>query len=132
MTIRYLTIEQILALHDIGIQELGGTFGIRDRHLLESAAHQPQQAFGGQEIYPTVFDKAAAYAYFISENQPFLDGNKRTAISVAVVFLDLNGYEIVVPEGAIYDVTMRVGNKQLNREGLAEWFRKNSRRRRKR
>lgn len=131
MTIRYLEIEQVVALHDIGIKEFGGIHGLRDKGLLTSAALQPQQTFGGEELYPTLFDKASVYAFFISENQPFLDGNKRTAISSAAVFLDLNGYEIKVPKGAIYKVMIEVANKRMSREELAQWFQRNSRRKRK-
>ena len=131
MTIKYLDVGQIVALHDIGIREFGGTHGLRDAGLLESAALQPQQTFGGQELYPTLFDKASAYAFFISENQPFLDGNKRTAISSAAVFLDLNGYEMKAPKGAIYKVVIEVANKRMSREELSQWFQKNSRRKRK-
>jgi death-on-curing protein len=120
-----------VALHDIGIREFGGTMGLRDKGLLESAAFQPQQSFGGEELYPTLFDKASAYAYFISESQPFLDGNKRTAISAAAVFLDLNGYEVRVAQGAIYDVMMEVANKRMDRNQLADWFKKNSRKKKK-
>lgn len=130
--IRYLEVEHVCALHDAAIREFGGIRGLRDKNRLESAVYQPQQSFGGVDVYPTLFDKASAYAFFISENQPFLDGNKRTAISTAAVFLDLNGYEIVVATGKIYEVMMAVANKRMSREELAQWFRKNSRKRKKR
>lgn len=131
MNTKYLEVEHIVSLHDVAIEKFGGTLGTRDHKLLESAAHQPRQSFGGEELYPTLFDKAAAYAYFISENQPFLDGNKRTAISTAAVFLDVNGYEIDAPQGALYEVMMDLANKRMTREEFTDWFRKNSKRKRK-
>ncbi len=130
MPTKYLRVEHVVSLHDMNIEKFGGALGLRDGRLLESAVSQPQQSFGGQDLYPSLFDKAAAYAFFISENQPFLDGNKRTAISAASVFLAINGHEVIAPEGALYETIMQVANKQISREGLAGWFRKNSRRRR--
>lgn len=126
MTVSYLSVEHIVAIHDTLIEEFGGSFGLRDRGLLESAAMQPQQAFGGEDLYPTLFEKAAAYAFFISENQPFIDGNKRTAASVAGVFLDINGYALDCPSGQVYDVMMKLANKTLTRDRLADWLRENS------
>lgn len=127
--IRHLQVEHVCALHDASISEFGGIRGIRDRNLLESAVYQPQQSFGGEDVYPTLFDKASAYACFISANHAFLDGNKRTAISAAAVFLDLNGYKITVVPGEIYEVMMKVANKKMSRDDLAKWFRKNCKKR---
>lgn len=117
-----------MALHETGIQQFGGIYGIRDKNALDAAIMQPRQSFGGVDLYPTLFTKAAAYAYFISQNHPFLDGNKRTAISAAAVFLDLNGYEIKAPAGAIYKLMINVAEKKFTPEQLATWFYKNSRR----
>lgn len=127
MSVLYLSVEQIVAIHDILIQKFGGSLGLRDRGLLESASMQPMQSFGGEDLFPTLFDKAAAYAFFISENQPFIDGNKRTAASTAATFLDINGYEIDCPQGQIYEVMMQLANKKISREDLVEWFRQHSR-----
>lgn len=126
MSTAYLTLDHVIALHDTLIEEFGGSFGLRDKGLLESAITQPMQSFGGEELFPTVFDKAAAYAFFISENQPFLDGNKRTAATVAAVFLDLNAFEVNCPVGGIFDVMMKLANKEISRDDLVMWFRKNS------
>lgn len=126
MTVSYLSAEHIVAIHDTLIEEFGGSFGLRDGGLLESATMQPQQAFSGKDLYPTLFEKAAAYAFFISENQPFIDGNKRTAASVAGVFLDVNGHELNCPSGEVYDVMMKLANKKLPRNQLVDWFQKNS------
>ncbi len=124
--IAYLSLEHVMAIHDTLVEKFGGILGLRDRGLLESAIHQPEQSFGGVDLYPTLFDKAASYAFSISENQPFLDGNKRTAASVAGVFLDINGYELDCPSGQVYKVMMDLANKRISREGLSQWFQKNS------
>ena len=124
--IHYLSVGHIIAIHDTLIEEFGGSFGLRDHELLESASTQPMQSFGGEDLHPTLFDKAAAYAFFISENQPFIDGNKRTASSVSAVFLDINGFELNCPSGEIYETMMNLANKRLSREGLVKWFKKNS------
>ncbi|MBL7686274.1 MAG: Fic family protein, partial [Deltaproteobacteria bacterium] len=77
--IQYLDLEHVMTIHDLMIDEMGGSYGVRDMGLVESATMQPRQSFGGFELYPSLFEKAAAYAFFLSENQPFIDGNKRTA-----------------------------------------------------
>ncbi len=122
----YLSLEHIHAIHDTMIEEFGGSFGVRDHGSVESCAGQPMHSFGGEDLYPSLFDKAAVYAFSISENQPFIDGNKRTAATVAAAFLDINGYVMDCPKGQIYDVMMALANKQLTREELAQWFQKNS------
>jgi death on curing protein len=124
--ILYLSLEHIHAIHDTMIEEFGGSFGVRDRGLVESCARQPIQSFGGEDLYPSLFDKAATYALPISENQPFIDGNKRTAATVAAAFLDINGYEIDCSKGQIYEVMMDLANKRLTRENLSRWFQKHS------
>ncbi len=133
--IHYPELKHILALHDALIERYGGTKGIRDKGLLESAISQPMQAVFGEEIFPDIPSKAAAYAYYISENQPFLDGNKRTATASALTFLRLNGFDLKLKknerEKIVYDTIMKVANKELSREQLTEWFRKNTRRKRR-
>ncbi|MBI2339412.1 MAG: type II toxin-antitoxin system death-on-curing family toxin [Deltaproteobacteria bacterium] len=124
--VTYLTAEEILALHEISINEFGGSRGIRDVGLLESAAYQPRQGFGGVELYPEIRDKASALGYSISENQPFIDGNKRTAALSMLVFLDINGYQVSVPRGAIHQIMVKVANKRCSRQELADWLKKNS------
>lgn len=124
MKIEYLEIEQVIAIHDTLIEEFGGSFGIRDLGLVESVVSQPQQAFADQDLYPSLFDKAAAYAFFMSESQAFIDGNKRTATTIAGVFLDINGYELDCVEGELFEMVMKLANKRLTREKLSEWFKK--------
>jgi len=122
----YLSLEEVMALHKISIEEFGGTDGLRDLGLLESAVYQPQQSFAGDDLYPDLWMKAAAIGYSISENQPFLDGNKRTAALSMLVFLDTNGYELDVPQGEVYKAIMELANKRWSREHLASWLQTNS------
>lgn len=124
--ITYLELAEVLALHEVNIQEFGGSRGLRDLGLLESAVNQPKQEFGGQELYPLLWDKVATLGFSISENQPFLDGNKRTAALSMMVFLDLNRHELAVQKGEAYKAVMKVANKKMNRELLAQWLKANS------
>ena len=102
---------------------------MRDRHAILTLEELPKQKAFGKELYPTIFDKAAIYARNIIMGHSFIDGNKRTAISAAAVFLDLNGYKITVVPGEIYEVMMKVANKKMSRDDLAKWFRKNCKKR---
>ena len=124
--INYLELEEVLALHEVSIQEFGGFKGLRDLGLLESAVSQPKQAFGGDELYPQIWDKVSVLGFSISENQPFLDGNKRTAALSMMVFLDLNGYELSVEKGEVYKAIMELANKRMTRKALAQWLKENS------
>ncbi len=123
----YLTLEEVIGLHEISIAEFGGTRGVRSIELVESAIMRPQQSFGGVDLYVELWDKAAALAHSISENQPFLDGNKRTAALSMMVFLELNGYELLVEKMAVYNIMMDVANKRIDTPALAAWLQQNSR-----
>jgi death-on-curing protein len=90
-TPRFISIDEVLELHEDQISSFGGTSGVRDEGLLASALAQPQATFGGQFLHPTISEQAAAYLYNIAMNHPFIDGNKRTAFAVADTFLRLNG-----------------------------------------
>ncbi|MDP3541074.1 MAG: type II toxin-antitoxin system death-on-curing family toxin [Elusimicrobiota bacterium] len=96
----------------------GGRGGIRDRGLLESAA-VPEASFGGALLHPSLFSMAAAYAYHIAENQPFIDGNKRAGLAAALVFLELNGVSINDPRGSLYGAMMDIAARKMTKEGLA-------------
>lgn len=90
----YLSLEQVIEIHDNVISEFGGLRGIRDKGLLESAVMSPMMAAFGNELYPTVHEKAAAYMYFLVKNHPFLDGNKRTGAKTSIIFLRLNKIDV--------------------------------------
>lgn len=116
----FLTVEEVLVIHDEQIEEYGGIRGIRDQGLLESAVMMPQASFGGDYLHQNLFEMAAAYAFHIAENQPFLDGNKRTALVSALVFLDINGFEILDESMRLYEAMIAIANKDMDKYDLAE------------
>lgn len=91
---RFLTTQQVVLLHDHVIAEIGGSAGLRDARLLDSAVHQAQATYGGDFLHPTVFDMAAAYLLYIASSHPFVNGNKRTAWFSCRTFLLMNGYRV--------------------------------------
>lgn len=92
--VRFLTLSEVLELHQQQITEKGGAPEILSKDKLESAIMQPQQTFGGEHLYPDLFAMAAAYLTAIVRSHPFMDGNKRTGTHAAIIFLYLNGYDI--------------------------------------
>ncbi len=119
----FLTLEDVLDIHARQIARFGGAEGIRDRGLLESAVAAPQASFGGQLLHSDLFEIAAAYAFHIAENQPFIDGNKRTGLLSAIVFLDINGVSINYPDPRLYNAMIDIAEKKLDKRGLANLFR---------
>ena len=116
----FLTLTDVLQIHEAQIEAYGGIRGIRDQGLLESAVMMPQATFGGEYLHQNLFEMASAYAFHIAENQPFLDGNKRTALVSALVFLDINGFEILDQEMRLYDAMIAIANKQMDKYDLAK------------
>jgi len=110
-------------LHALQLARFGGAEGIRDHGLLDSVVAQPEAGIDGQFLHPDLFLMAAAYAYHIAENQPFVDGNKRTGLLAALVFLDLNGHSIDQPSDRLYRAMMDISAHRLDKKGLAELFR---------
>lgn len=123
---KYLTPQQILAIHDQAIKRFGGSHGLRDLRLLESAAGRPQATFGGQNLYETIFDKAAALMHSLLKNHPFVDGNKRTAYSSAGIFLKMNEYKLIDMHDKSLKFAMLVENNSMSLEEIASWLKKNS------
>ncbi|MEM7557046.1 MAG: type II toxin-antitoxin system death-on-curing family toxin [Cyanobacteria bacterium P01_A01_bin.84] len=114
----------VIAIHRRQLAEHGGSDGIRDRGLLESALFRPknQLAYGN----PTIFDLAAAYGYGIAKNHPFIDGNKRTSYIVTRTFLKLNGYDIQASTIEKYQLWINLANSQINETQLAKWIQEKS------
>jgi death-on-curing protein len=123
VTPRFLTLRQILRLHEFSIAEFGGGEGIRDRGALESAASQPSASFAGELLHGDLFEMAAAYAFHISQNQPFVDGNKRTGVMSALMFLALNGVLLADPKERIYDAMIAITERRMDKRGLAALMR---------
>ena len=118
----FLTLAEVLEIHHLQIELFGGSHGIRDHGLLESALAMPESSFGGEFLHPTLFAMAAAYAYHIAENQPFIDGNKRAALGAALVFLELNKISINDRKGRLYEAMMAIAARQMSKDGLAFLF----------
>jgi death on curing protein len=120
---RYLTIDEVLALHRLVVEQSGGSHGVRDFGLLDSAVVQPYMAFGGQELYPTVADKASALAFSLVLNHPFVDGNKRVGHAAMESFLVLNGYELVAAVDEQESVILALAAGDCAREQFTTWVR---------
>ena len=121
MQIVYLTVSQVEAYHAQALKEHGGLHGLRSRELLESAVLQPQQSAFTEDAYPTLAEKAAAYGYFLAENQPFIDGNKRTGAAAMEAFLNLNGLLLDQTEDQIYEAFMKIATKKWSRDDFFKW-----------
>jgi death-on-curing protein len=124
---RYLTLGEVVALHQAVIAASGGARGIRDLGALESAVARPRASFGGQDLYPTIADKAAALGYGLVMGHPFLDGNKRIGHAAMETFLVLNGYELEAPVDEQESLMLRLAAGEVSRDDLAEWLRSRSR-----
>ena len=124
MTWRWLLEGVVIALHDEQLAEHGGGVGIRDAGLLSSSLARPRN----QAVYgdPSVFDLAAAYAYGIVRNHPFVDGNKRTGFLAAYVFLDMNGWELMAPEGEAVAAVLALAAGEMQESGFSDWLKTNS------
>ena len=121
---QWLLRETVLALQERLLAEFGGLRGLRDAGLLDSALARPHQLF----VYgkPTTFDLAAAYAYGLIRNHPFLDGNKRIGFTAAVTSLELNGCHFTASEGEAVLKTLALAARELDEAGYAAWLRENS------
>lgn len=119
----FLTVEDVLQIHDEQLAAYGGAGGIRDQALLESAVATPQASFGEAYLHEDLAHMAAAYAFHIAQNQPFLDGNKRTGLVAALVFLDLNGVTVLDAEEKLYDAMIAIAERRMDKDGLAELLR---------
>ena len=119
---RWISKRAALAMHQEQLAEHGGSNGIRDESLLDSALAKPHNVFAYAEN-PDIFRLAASYAFGIARNHAFIDGNKRTALVVSLTFLHLNGLAIVSEKEDVYFTFLHLAEGSLSEEQLAEWFR---------
>lgn len=117
----YLSVDQVLEIHDQAIREFGGIDGLRSPDLLESAVFQPQQSAFGDDAYPSVGAKAAAYAYFLGSNHAFLDGNKRTAVNSMLAFLYLNGFCLNRSDAEIEEAMVALADRRISQRDFFRW-----------
>lgn len=126
----YLYPTQILFLHMRVIEVSGGSQGVRDQGLLDSAVYRPQASFGGADLYPDVFSKAAALGHSIIKNHPFVDGNKRTGFEAMRLFLRMNGFDLRAGEDEKFDFVMKIASdREMDEHRIAERLRSLSRQR---
>ncbi len=121
--ITFLTLAEVVEIHADQIEHYGGADGIRDINLLSSAVAMPYASFSGSFLHNDIFEMAAAYAYHISQNHPFVDGNKRTALASALVFLELNGISLLDPKEKLYESMLSLAAGKLNKAEFAEILR---------
>lgn len=124
--IRYLTLIEILELHRRILEQSGGALGIQDMGLLESAIAQPRMTFDGEDMYPSLLEKAATLGFLIIMNHPFVDGNKRTGHAATETFLVLNGLEISSSTDEQECLVLAIASGELGREAFVEWLQQNT------
>ena len=122
----YLTIEQVLFLHARLIAETCGSHGVRDLGLLQSAIARPQASFEGVNLYPDLFTQAAALLDSLARNHPIVDGNKRTAIAAAALFLRSNGYQLTALNKEVITFMMAVAQGEMSIEAMTNWLHQHS------
>ncbi len=122
MSTRFLTLDEILALHHDQIVRYGGAAGIRDLAVLESAIGTPAVTWAGEFLHLTLPEMAAAYLFHLARNHPFVDGNKRTALMTALVFLWLNGERIHAAEDELVELVVGVASGRVTKPDLAVFF----------
>lgn len=119
---RYLQLSELLELHGRILANFGGTEGVLHFAALKSALAQPLMTFGGEDLYPSISDKAAALWHSLVSNHPFVDGNKRVGHAAMSIFLDLNGYAVEASVDEQETVVLRVATGEISRAALANWL----------
>jgi death-on-curing protein len=120
----FLTLDEVLGIHADQIRRYGGRPGLRDLGLLQTALAMPETTFGGEFLHGTVFEMAAAYLFHLARNHPFVDGNKRTALMSALVFLGLNGQRLDAESGALYELVDGVAAGSVDKAEVSVFFRR--------
>ena len=126
---RILTLEEVFELHRLVLEESGGAVGVHDLAALESALVQPFMTFGGQDLYPTLAEKAAALGFALVRNHPFTDGNKRVGHAAMETFLVLNGWELSAGVDEQEQIILELAAGRLKRERFVAWVQANLRER---
>ena len=126
MAVKYIPLRLVVSIHANQIRLYGGTAGIRDIGLLESALAQPRVSAGGKLIHKSIFDKASAYGFHLCKNHPFVDGNKRVAFVVMFLFLHKNGWLINTSEEAAYEMVIGVAEGKSSKPKLSNWLKDHS------
>ena len=120
---RFLSLSEVLTILRDQIARYGGDLGVRDMGLVSSAIAVPQASFGGTRLHADLYEMAAAYAFHLCQNHPFIDGNKRVALAAALVFLDLNGATLSDPDDRLYPLMMSVASGTAQKSDIARTLR---------
>jgi death-on-curing protein len=120
----FLTLAEVIEIYNDQIQRYGGSAGLRDMNLLSSAIAMPYTSFSGKFLQDDIYEMASAYAFHISQNHPFIDGNKRTALASALVFLEMNGVGISDTQEKLYDAMMILATGEMSKKEFAAILRK--------
>jgi len=120
---RHLTVGEVLEIYSRVMNQSGGSVGILDLGALESAVTQPRMTFNGEELYPTIVEKASALGYSLIQNHPFVDGNKRAGHAAMESFLMFNGYEISASVDEQVEVILGVAYGSIDRSQFTDWLR---------
>ncbi|MEK7529198.1 MAG: type II toxin-antitoxin system death-on-curing family toxin [Patescibacteria group bacterium] len=124
--IKYISVGQVVAIHDSLVKQFGGSHGIRSKELLESAVFRMQASFDGIDLYQDIFEKAAALFESLCKNHPFVDGNKRTAFTATATFLEVNGYNTEFDQNEAEKFTIAIASGKEKLELIAKFLKKNS------
>jgi death-on-curing protein len=123
---QFLSLDEVLDIHRDQIERYGGTLGVRDAELLESALAAPQSGFGDQYLHGDLFEMASAYLFHVVQNHPFLDGNKRVGTAAALTFLMLNGVGTKIPKQALVATVLAVAQGKMEKSAPPAFFRKHA------
>ena len=123
----FITVEQAIKAHDEIISETGGSHGVRDLGLLDSALNRPFHSFAGTDLYENIFEKTAALIHSLLLNHPFVDGNKRTSVYLGYRFLQINNYTLTATNNHLVRFALDIESKKLNLEDIANWLKTHSR-----
>lgn len=122
----FLTLDDILESHAQQIANYGGSDGVRDAGLLESALAQPQAMFGGKFLHANIFAMASAYLFHLVQNHPFVDGNKRIGLEAALLFLELNGVSVEASNEALVDLVLQTSQGQMFKPAIEDFLRRHA------
>ena len=118
------SVNDIIKIHDDGIEMYGGIYGIRNKNEIDSVISNVYATFDGQELYPSTVDKASFLSYGLIKGHAFLDGNKRVGVATMMIYLKMNGYELNVTNEELIDFGLKIATSQYNQQNIASWIEK--------
>jgi death on curing protein len=120
----FLSLPEVLEIHEDQVARYGGASGIRDIELLKSAVGMSSVTYGGHFLHTDICEMASAYLFHLVQNHPFVDGNKRTGVVAALVFLALNGFDFDAPEDDLAEMVLSVARGELDKAGVTVFIRR--------